>query len=151
MPRVFGHVPGVEVGDVFPNRIALSLAGVHPPRIAGISGSQREGCDSIVVTTGYEDDVDEYERILYTGSGGRDRQRGIQIMDQDMTRGNEALRVSCLRELPVRVTRGPYPGSPYAPPEGYRYDGLYRVARWWADVGRRGFRIYRFELLRGAP
>lgn len=146
MSRRFGHVPGVDVGDLFDNRIALSLAGVHRPRIGGISGSQTEGCDSIVVCEGYEDDVDEWSRILYTGSGGRDRARGIQCGDQELTRHNLALKLSCERELPVRVSRGPKLGSAYAPAAGYRYDGLYRVERWWEDVGRRGFRIYRFEL-----
>jgi len=131
----------------FASRAELSLAQVHRPRIAGISGSQTEGCDSIVVTDGYEDDIDEWERIIYTGSGGRDRQRGIQIMDQDLTNHNLALAISYDKQLPIRVSRGPLRGSPYAPQSGYRYDGLYRVKHWWEDVGRRGFRIYRFELV----
>ena len=132
----------------FANRIALSLARVHRPRIAGISGSQAEGCDSIVYTDGYEDDEDHWDYLLYTGSGGRDRRTGLQIMDQELTNHNLALVVSHDRGLPVRVSRGPKRGSPYAPATGYRYDGLYRVAEWWAATGKRGFRIYRFRLER---
>ena len=149
MPRHFGHPIDVAPGMIFDNRIALSLAGVHPPRIAGISGSQAEGCDSIVYTNGYEDDEDHWDYILYTGSGGRDRQTGLQIMDQELTRHNRALVVSHERSLPVRVSRGPKQGSPYAPEAGYRYDGLYTVTDWWEAVGKRGFRIYRFRLERG--
>lgn len=135
----------------FDNRTALSLAGVHRPRIAGISGSQTEGCDSIVYTDGYEDDEDYWEYIVYTGSGGRDRKTGLQIMDQELSGHNKALVLSCERGLPVRVSRGPKRGSKYAPEEGYRYDGLYYVKEWWEAVGKRGFRIYRFRLERSLP
>ncbi len=38
--RVFGHVEGVEVGQVYSNRILLAASGLHRPTQAGISGSQ---------------------------------------------------------------------------------------------------------------
>ena len=148
MPRHFGHPLDVAPGMLFDSRLELSLAGVHPPRIAGISGSQAEGCDSIVYADGYEDDEDYWDHLLYTGSGGRDRQSGRQVMDQELTRHNLALVKSHADGLPVRVSRGPKAGNPYAPERGYRYDGLYRVADWWEAVGKRGFRVYRFRLER---
>ena len=151
MLRHFGHPFDVRPGVEFANRIELSLAGVHRPRIAGISGSQREGCDSIVVCNGYEDDIDEWDRIVYTGAGGRDPKSGKQVSDQEMIGKNLALRLSCERKLPVRVSRGPLHGSPYAPDRGYRYDGLYYVHRYWREQGRRGFWIWRFELRRAQP
>jgi len=49
---------------------------------------------SIVMSGGYEDDVDNSEDVIYTGQGGNnltgDRR---QIKDQKMTKGNLALKV----------------------------------------------------------
>jgi putative restriction endonuclease len=111
-------------GDVFETRWDLHLSRIHPPPVAGISGSQKEGADSIVISGGYEDDVDEGSRIVYTGSGGNDPNTGAQVADQKLTLKNKALAVSCDRGLPVRVTRG-WRGDPrFSPARGYRYDGL---------------------------
>ncbi len=146
MPRHFGHPPDVLPGMTYGNRVDLAAAGVHRPLRRGICGSQQEGCESIVVCTGYEDDVDEWDTITYTGEGGRRAGVNKQVVDQDLTRGNQALVLSYERQLPIRVSRGPLPGSPYAPESGYRYDGLYRVADWWTETGRSGYLIYRFLL-----
>jgi putative restriction endonuclease len=51
--RVFGEISGVILGAVFESREALAKSGVHPPTVAGISGSQNEGADSIVLSGGY--------------------------------------------------------------------------------------------------
>jgi len=46
----------------------------------------------------------------------------------------------------VRLVRG-YQGNPtHSPNEGYRYDGLFRVERYWSAIGNEGFKIYRFYL-----
>jgi putative restriction endonuclease len=63
--RTFGHIPNVYEGDKFENRIALSHSKVHRPTQAGISGSQKEGADSIVLSGGYEDDLDEGDVIRF--------------------------------------------------------------------------------------
>jgi putative restriction endonuclease len=55
----FGHLPGYLPGFLFENRAALAEASVHHHRQAGISGSQYEGAESVVLSGGYEDDVDE--------------------------------------------------------------------------------------------
>ena len=88
------------------------------------------------------------DEIIYTGEGGRDPNRGGQIADQQLTRGNLALAVSHTQGLPVRVVRGPKLTSPYAPTGGYRYDGLYAVEDYWEDRGKAGFVIWRFRLRR---
>ena len=72
MARVFGNLPNVAVGDTFLNRQALHAAGVHRPIQGGISGKPSEGADSIVISGGYEDDVDFGDEIIYTGQGGND-------------------------------------------------------------------------------
>jgi len=56
--RIFGGIDGVNEGDVFSDRNALAEAGIHNPTQKGISGSQSEGADSIVLSGGYEDDQD---------------------------------------------------------------------------------------------
>jgi putative restriction endonuclease len=146
--RPFGHVPGYPEGSRFESRAELSKAGVHRPTVAGISGSEREGADSIVLSGGYEDDQDLGDEIIYTGHGGRDPESGRQIADQNFTRGNRALAYSSLNGLPVRVVRGAGHNSPYSPSTGYRYDGLYLVDDYWHEPGRSGFRVWRYRLIK---
>jgi hypothetical protein len=81
--RVFGHIPGYPEGSRFESRAELSEAGVHRPTMAGISGSESEGADSIVLSGGYEDDEDLGEEIVYTGHGGRDVERAGTRGDPD--------------------------------------------------------------------
>jgi hypothetical protein len=58
----------------------------------------------------YEDDEDNGEWFLYTGSGGRDlsgnkRTCKKQSHDQVFDKMNMALKISCIKGLPVRVVR----------------------------------------------
>jgi len=144
---VFGHVPGVGVGTLFEDRQALRAAGVHRPTQAGICGRADVGAESVVLNGGYVDDEDLGDVVVYTGAGGNDRQSGRQIADQTLARTNRALVENIRRGLPVRVVRGAR-GDHDPPASGYRYDGLYRVADYWAEAGRDGYRIWRFRLER---
>ena len=146
--RTFGELPGVAVGTVFPDRRALAAAGVHRPLQAGIAGTGELGAESIVASGGYEDDRDDGDEIIYTGQGGNDPNTGRQIADQELRLGNLALARSAATGEPVRVVRGRWPDSAYAPPAGYRYDGLYVVDDYWTDKGKSGFRVYRYRLRR---
>ena len=143
---LFGPVPGVPIGAVFADRVALAVAGVHRPRRAGICGTEREGAESIILNCAFVDDRDRGEGVLYTGSGGRHPRTGRQISAQTLSRSNLALAESARQRLPVRVSRGTGPGVWQAPAEGYRYDGLYTVEDYWPDTGEDGFRIWRFRL-----
>ncbi len=142
----FGHPPGVAVGALFPDRVALSVAGVHRPRRAGICGRAREGAESVIVNCAFVDDQDQGETLLYTGSGARHPRTGRQIGDQTLTRSNLALAESARRRLAVRVSRGVGRGVWRPPAQGYRYDGLYTVEDYVADTGEDGYRIWRFRL-----
>lgn len=144
--RVFGHIPGISVGKIFVNRKALAHAGIHNPTQAGISGSKNEGADSIVLSGGYEDDMDHGNIIIYTGAGGRDEGTGKQVKDQTLTRYNLALAKSKINNLPVRVTRGSSHKSKFSPSSGYEYAGLYKVVDYWKDIGSAGFVVWRFRL-----
>jgi putative restriction endonuclease len=101
---------------------------------------------SIVLSGGYVDDEDLGDVIIYTGEGGRDPKTGRQIADQELVLGNKALAENHLNGIPIRVHRG----KAHVPnmPEGYRYryDGLYRVARYWQERGRDGFTVWRFRM-----
>ena len=145
-PPGFGHVPGVALGDLFDDRVALSVAGVHRPRRAGIWGTQAEGARSIILNCAFVDDEDWGATVLYTGSGARHPKTGRQIGDQTLTRGNLALAQSARRALPVRVSRGAGRRVWDPPIEGYRYDGLYHVTDYFDAVGEDGYKIWRFRL-----
>jgi len=145
--RVFGEILGIQEGEVFQSYKDMNRVKVHTPTNAGISGSQNEGAESIVISGGYEDDQDFGDEIIYTGSGGQDGS-GKQIGDQTLTRSNKALAKNEIDGLPVRVIRGAHKGNPFAPSSGYRYDGLYRVDSHWSETGKSGFKMYRFRLLK---
>ncbi|KAL7422902.1 UHRF1-like protein [Cryptotrichosporon argae] len=159
-PKQFGHIPGVDVGTVWATRMACSEAAVHAPTVAGISGNAVDGAWSIALSGGYADDIDLGDAFTYTGSGGRDLkgtrsapknlrtapQTSHQTFDNPL---NAALKRSAETRLPVRVIRGPKLRGPFAPPEGYRYDGLYIVERAWTAPGlTNGLLVCRYALKR---
>jgi len=139
----FGHIHGVSVGDIFLTRQELSKAGIHGPSQAGIWGRELEGSCSIVLSGGYEDDIDNLDYILYTGQGGQD-DKGKQVEDQEFTRGNKGLQLCYEYKLPVRVTRGYQ--IKHGPEAGYRYDGLYYITSYEHVLGKSGYKICRFHL-----
>lgn len=145
--RVFGHIPGTTVGQIFKDRAELAKAGVHKPTQVGISGGGKEGADSIVLSGGYEDDQDNGYVIIYTGAGGRDENTGKQIADQQLITTNLALARSHLEGLPVRVSRSNKHKDPKSTVKGYEYAGLYKVDDYWREKGRSGFYVWRYCLI----
>uniref|UniRef100_H9GE29 E3 ubiquitin-protein ligase UHRF n=1 Tax=Anolis carolinensis TaxID=28377 RepID=H9GE29_ANOCA len=144
----YGPIPGVPVGTMWKFRVQVSESGVHRPHVAGIHGRSNDGAYSLVLAGGYEDDVDHGNSFTYTGSGGRDlsgnKRTAEQSCDQKLTNMNRALALNCSAPIndkegseakdwragkPVRVVRNAKGGrhSKYAPKEGNRYDGIYKV------------------------
>ena len=147
MSRFFGTPDGVHVGQLFENRAELQAEYVHRPGQAGISGTGIEGADSIVLSGGYTDDEDHGDYVIYTGHGGHDPSSRGQVSDQSIDApGNAALITSETLGLPVRVTRGWQLKSPYAPPVGYRYAGLFNVTSHWTKTGLDGFVVVLYRL-----
>lgn len=142
---VFGPIPGITVGTVFGSYAEMNEAGLHRSSMGGISGRGAVGADSIVLSGGYEDDIDEGDVIVYTGSGGRDSS-GRHVADQTLTRFNLALTVNEREGYPIRLIRGRDPRNRFAPPSGYRYDGLFRVTSHWHEQGKSGFMVWRYRL-----
>lgn len=154
-----GPIGKVQIGTVWKTRMACSHVGVHCPPVAGIHGNEKDGCYSLALSGGYEDDVDLGEAFTYTGEGGRDLsgthdkpknlRTAPQTKDQILSKGNLSLKISCEKKQPIRVIRGYKLKSPYAPEEGtYRYDGLYIVEKVWTEIGLAGFLVYKFALTR---
>jgi putative restriction endonuclease len=144
-----GDVPGVHEEQVFADREALAVAGVHRERQAGITGTAARGAESIVLSGGYAD-IDRGNTIVYTGHGGQQAKK--QVENQTfLARGNAALKTSMINLAPVRVIRGrgktkernAHVHNP--PPSGYRYDGLYFVDDCYYEKVD-GFRLCRFRL-----
>lgn len=71
----------------------MSESGIHRPHVAGIHGRENEGAYSIVLSGGYDEDVDDGEVFIYSGSGGRDlsgnKRTAKQSMDQKLTHMNK--------------------------------------------------------------
>lgn len=148
---MIGAINGIAVGATFDSYKALHEAGVHRASQAGIVGTEEHGAESVVLNGGYVDDEDFGSRIIYTGYGGRDETTGRQIADQHFVKENSALITSWITKLPVRVVRGYNHASPFSPKTGYRYDGLFRVGRFWKERGKDDFLICRYELLELKP
>uniref|UniRef100_A0A8C4NFK1 E3 ubiquitin-protein ligase UHRF n=1 Tax=Eptatretus burgeri TaxID=7764 RepID=A0A8C4NFK1_EPTBU len=165
----YGHIPGVPVGTMWKFRVQVSESGVHRPHVAGIHGRSSDGAYSLVLAGGYEDDVDHGTEFTYTGSGGRDlsgnKRTAEQSCDQKLTNMNRALALNCKAALsnsgaeakdwqlgkPVRVVRSSKGRkySKFAPKDGNRYDGLYKVVKYWPEKGKSGFLVWRYMLRRG--
>lgn len=146
--RLFGEIANVSVGRCFSTRLELAQTGIHRPLQAGISGSEKEGADSIVLSGGYEDDLDFGNVIIYTGHGGRDENSKTQTQDQTLSRQNKALAISYEYNYPIRVIRGANKHSKFAPAQGYRYDGLYKIDDYWHEKGKSGFLVWKFRLVK---
>lgn len=152
--RIVGHVPGVDVGDQFFFRIEMCVVGLHGCPQAGIdyvpasrTSSREPIATSIIVSGGYEDDEDGGDVIIYTGQGGKERHFHRHSVHQKLEGGNLALERSLHYGIEIRVIRGfKYDGSPTG--KVYVYDGLYRIINYWLDVGKSGFGIYKYKLVR---
>jgi putative restriction endonuclease len=144
-----GHIRGVPPGSYFKSRDELKAAGLHRHGSqggAGISGKAGEGgAEAIVLNEGY-DDQDLGHTIIYTGQGGRAPGSKRYTSDQAPVRGNAALIESRSTGNPVRVIRGPKLRSDFAPEQGYRYDGLFRVVDHWWEATEDGPKVIRFRL-----
>ncbi|KAH6837328.1 hypothetical protein C2S53_003115 [Perilla frutescens var. hirtella] len=131
--KVVGDIPGISVGDVFLYRSEMTVIGLHGQRLAGIDYVPAAQCfngqpiaTSVVV------------------SGDKNHK---QAADQKLKSGNLAMMTSMKYGIEVRVIRGlKYGGS--ASGKLYVYDGLYRIKETLFDVGKSGFRVYKFKLAR---
>lgn len=145
---VFGEIQGIGEGYVFEDRKSMMPISFHRNWGAGIDGNAKEGAAAIVLSGGYEDDVDFGDEIIYTGAGGNNPGTKKQVEDQTWeNKGNAALLTSMNKGLPVRVIRGFKHQSKFSPKKGYQYAGLYSVVDAWIVDGKNRFKICRFRLV----
>ncbi|KAL1563606.1 Histone-lysine N-methyltransferase, H3 lysine-9 specific suvh1 [Salvia divinorum] len=149
-----GHVPGIDVGDIFFFRMELCLVGLHTPSMAGIdymsvkvTVNEEPVAVSIVSSGGYDDDDgDDTNVLIYSGQGGVQRRDG-QMFDQKLERGNLALEKSLHRGNDVRVARG-IKDTINAPSKIYVYDGLYKIDESWTEKNKSGCNVFKYKLIR---
>ncbi|XP_033146279.1 histone-lysine N-methyltransferase family member SUVH2 [Brassica rapa] len=151
--HVVGSIPGVEIGDMFLYRLELCVIGLHGQPQAGIdfltanrSSNGEPIATSIIVSGGYEDDEDTGEVLVYSGHGGQDKVHR-QCQHQRLESGNLAMERSMHYGIEVRVIRG-FKYDNVVSSKVYVYDGLYRIVQYWFDVGRSGFGVFKFKLVR---
>ncbi|KAK7590700.1 hypothetical protein V9T40_002313 [Parthenolecanium corni] len=168
----FGPIPGIPVGTCWKKRSEVAESGVHRPLVAGISGRHKVGARSIILSGMYPDDEDFGDEFYYSGCGGREHdpyhRSKEQTLHQTLTRLNKALALNCNAPFnddtgaestdwragkPVRVVRN-YKlrkRSKFAPKEGNRYDGIYKVVKYYPKHGANGLLVWRFLLRRDDP
>ncbi|KAD3336989.1 hypothetical protein E3N88_32509 [Mikania micrantha] len=151
--RIVGPLPGIHIGDVFCFRMELCVMGIHGQNQAGIDYlSSRQSSNgepiatSVIVSGGYEDDEDSGDVIIYTGHGGQDK-NSRQVVHQKLEGGNLGMERSMHHGIEVRVVRGfKYKGV--AGDKVYVYDGIYKIEEYWFEIGKSGFGVYKFKLVR---
>ncbi|KAK1426389.1 hypothetical protein QVD17_15060 [Tagetes erecta] len=151
--RIVGPIPGINVGDVFCYRMELCVLGIHGQTQAGIdylsskqSANGEPIATSVIVSGGYEDDEDSGDVIIYTGHGGQDK-HGKQFFHQKLEGGNLGMERSMHHGVEVRVVRGfKYKGV--AGDKVLVYDGIYKIDEYWFEIGKSGFGVYKFKLVR---
>ncbi|PIA62402.1 hypothetical protein AQUCO_00200419v1 [Aquilegia coerulea] len=152
-----GNVPGVEVGDEYHYRVELCLIGLHHQTQGGIDYMDRGDkilATSIVASGGYDDKMDGSNILIYTGQGGEPG-RGKKATDQELKRGNLALKNSMEEGTPVRVIRGfkETKGQSWSEARmnmaaALVYDGLYLVKDYWKERGCHGNYVFKYKLER---
>lgn len=137
-----GHVTSVPVGTIFHNRKDVKAAGLHRHLVNGIDGDEHI-TRSLVAAGVYTGDKDHGVTLRYAGQGGLDRDTGLQVDHQRFEGPNAGLAASSASGMVIRLIRG------WGPKKGakvYRYDGLYRVTRFWLDeTGRYDVCMYQLD------
>ncbi|KAF9218331.1 hypothetical protein BS17DRAFT_811726 [Gyrodon lividus] len=159
-PKTYGAIPGIEVGSWWASREECSNDAIHAPWVGGISPGPH-GAYSVALSGGYDDDVDDGYAFTYTGAGGRDLKgtkavpKNLRTAEQSYDQSfehnhNKALKCSAETGKPIRVIRGFKLRSKYGPSEGYRYDGLYVVKKYWQEKGlnKGGFLVCKYAFVR---
>jgi len=143
---VFGH-NGLRVGDWWPFQTFALKDGAHGSKMGGIYGRTNLGAFSVVVSGGIyeENDCDNGDRILYSGSKGNGEDAASEA---PYTNATKSLVVSTRHNQPVRVLRSARNNSRWSPSAGIRYDGLYNVESYAIKTDGESKKFYQFVLVR---
>lgn len=167
-----GKIPGIYCGQSWAVRSLVHDWGVHRSKF-NVSYSAMTGAVSMVLSKGLKEDKDKGYQFVFSGSGGKLKvscgRLSVKHMthDQVLTNHNKAIAITCnapfdekrgatahnwRKSRPIRVCRSSLRAEThpeYAPDEGIRYDGLYKVVKYWPHkVPETGFVIWKFLLRR---
>ncbi|KAK4518744.1 uncharacterized protein ATC70_008966 [Mucor velutinosus] len=148
-----GKIPGVRVGQTWATRSLMTEWGVHRSPVMRVAGNGRVGAVSIVLTYGVIEDPDDGDEFICSGVGGFPKHRSVfsnaELESQELTRSNLLLALTCntpvnavnggraldwRKSQPIRVCRSSTLKAlhpEFAPAEGFRYDGEYKIVRYW--------------------
>ncbi|WOG84748.1 hypothetical protein DCAR_0103932 [Daucus carota subsp. sativus] len=145
--KLLGAIPGVEVGDQFHFRAELVIVGLHKQFSAGIDYMEKDGkkiATSIVSSGRYSSGKEFSDVLIYSGQGGNQIKGEKNFKDQELVRGNLALKNSMDEKTPVRVILGRRSWKTTT----FTYDGLYFVSKFWQERAENGKLVYMFQLER---
>ncbi|PNS21600.1 E3 ubiquitin-protein ligase ORTHRUS 1 [Sphaceloma murrayae] len=141
---VFGNNDLVN-GQWWPFQICLVRDGCHNSAQGGIAGRTGEGAWSVLMGQGavegggHYPDVDNGDEVLYCGTDGKGETGGISEYTQRVLESfHEGREIRLIRSSKAR--------SAYAPEQGYRYDGLYKIVGF--DVLDHSKQRHRFRMVR---
>ncbi|KAI8885780.1 hypothetical protein K501DRAFT_331646 [Backusella circina FSU 941] len=166
-----GNIPGVYCGQSWKGRRECSAWGVHRPSVSTIGGSNKFGAVSLILSLKSTHGYDKGYEFIFAGSGGckvGNRYTSDQTGDQKLQRFNLSLALSCdapvdekkgavafdwKKSRPLRVCRADAGNAKYrtefTPEKGIRYDGLYKLVKYWPDRHNKlGFIVWKFLLRR---
>ncbi|KAI8366586.1 PUA-like domain-containing protein [Blakeslea trispora] len=148
-----GKIPGVYCGQSWEHISLVEEWGVHRSVAGRICGSVCTGAVSLLLRQGIREDRDKGYEFVISGVGAKPRNKQASnaniLKHQKMTHHNYALAVTLDKPVdpilgaqatnwrksqPVRVCRTSALASynpQFAPKQGIRYDGLYKLVRYW--------------------
>ncbi|KAI8636143.1 PUA-like domain-containing protein [Parasitella parasitica] len=148
-----GKIPGVSVGQTWATKELLAEWGVHRAPSKQMIGNSKVGTVSILLAYGIIEDRDDGDEFIYSGLGRNSKKKSVhsnkQIGPQTLENGNIYLAITCNAPVdakrgarainwrdsqPIRVCRAStfkaiHPE--FAPAEGFRYDGEYKIVKYW--------------------
>lgn len=135
----YGAVHGIPIGARFRNRRSLYDAKIHRDIRRDICGGpdKKRGAESVVVSGGYEDDLDLGQIVYYTGIGKRDSGGQLKA-DQEFSGLNRSLAVNAQTAQPIRLIR--------AVAGEFEYSGLYVIEDAFLRPGASGFQTCQYRL-----
>lgn len=139
-----GKIPGVYCGQTWECRSTVYDWGVHRSTRYATCGSINTGAVSLVLSSNNSLDKDVGYEFIYHG-------RPDYVSKDDCLSGrNLSLATTCdaavnsqvgaratnwRQSRPVRVCRASTVNNEFAPEEGIRYDGLYKLVKYWPEQG----------------
>ncbi|KAI5287019.1 hypothetical protein KEM54_006303 [Ascosphaera aggregata] len=131
-------------GQWWPYRLSMLRDGAHGSSEGGIAGNEMVGAVSCILGGGSSDntgidypDKDDGDVVDYCSTANR---------SGTMTTNTKLMIRAHNRNTPIRLFRGARLGGKYAPKEGFRYDGLYRIIS--HELVHPETKLYRFRMKR---